>query len=768
MADVKWSAFPSGTTIAGVDIVVGLQGGANVQWTWSQGLTYIASGTATLTNKTFDTAGTGNSFSIAGVAVTANTGTGAVARATSPTFVTPALGTPSSATLTNATGLPIGTGVSGLGTGVATALAVNVGSAGAFVTFNGALGTPASGVATNLTGLPLTTGVTGVLPVANGGTNASSASITAFNNITGYTAAGATGATSTNLVFSTSPTLVTPVLGAATGTSLSVTGALTAYSGTAIPAGGTTGSGIKFSSTSNYGIFFGSGAPTLSAAQGSIYLRSDGTSSTTIYANTDGSTTWAAAGGGGTPGGSSGQVQYNNAGAFGGAAGFTFNGTATLTLGVAATSTGSLVLSNATSGAATLTSDAANTLALRNSTNAQTFNVYNTYTDASNYERAFLGWFSNDFYISTQKSGTGGGRAIVFQTNNTSRWFIEATSGNFLAVSDNTIDIGSSGTNRPRTGYFGTSVVAPAFIGSTSMSAPYITLTQGTITADAPQLNGSVTWNNSGVTFTGWKLNVTDTASASASLLMDLQVGGTSQFKVNKAGVGTLIGVLTSGGIVTTGSSAVAAGGNVFVGASDNTKSILFGTATDVILARDAANTLALRNSTNAQTFNVYNTYTDASNYEVGIFSWSSNVLTIGARKAGTGLQRGIKIEGNTADTLNYGVTNAGSWTFAYNSGFSFVIDGNSGMYTWGTTSSFPALKRDGVGIRARLANDGADTWFKVLRTVVASLPSAATAGAGAMAIVSDATAPVKGTAVTGGGSVQTLVISDGTNWLAG
>lgn len=53
----------------------------------------------------------------------------------------------------------------------------------------------------------------GTLPVSMGGTNATSASITAFNNITGYTASGATGTTSTNLVFSTSPTLVTPILG---------------------------------------------------------------------------------------------------------------------------------------------------------------------------------------------------------------------------------------------------------------------------------------------------------------------------------------------------------------------------------------------------------------------------------------------------------------------------------------------------------------------------------------------------------------------------
>jgi len=103
-----------------------------------------------------------------GTGTSTSTGTGSVVLNTSPTLITPALGTPSSATLTNASGLPIASGVSGLGTGVASFLA-----------------TPTS-------------------------SNLASA-------ISDETGSGA-------LVFGTSPTLTTPTLGVASGTSLALTG----------------------------------------------------------------------------------------------------------------------------------------------------------------------------------------------------------------------------------------------------------------------------------------------------------------------------------------------------------------------------------------------------------------------------------------------------------------------------------------------------------------------------------------------------------------
>jgi len=129
------------------------------------------------------------------------------------------------------------------------------------------------------------------------------------------------------------------------------------------------------------------------------------------------------------------------------------------------------------------------------------------------------------------------------------------------------------------------------------------------------------------------------------------------------------------------------------------TDTITIGDDVDAVLTADAADTLALRNSTTAQQFNVYNTYTDASNYERLEVKWDTNRATIGPDAAGTGTQRELQL---TADAGNPNKTcirlNGPNSNFVFRSG-------NSQAYT--LSGSF--FRPDGLA--ARTLGESATRW---------------------------------------------------------
>jgi hypothetical protein len=195
---------------------------------------------------------------------------------------------------------------------------------------------------------------------------------------------------------------------------------------------------------------------------------------------------------------------------------------------------------------------------------------------------------------------------------------------------------------------------SPPAIGSTTPNTAAFT----TLVLDLSQ-----TWNNAAVAFTGLLANFTNTASAAASLLADFQVGATSQFKIDKTGNVT---VPASAGYTAGLGRWYDNGAGGFVASLSGLDKIrmlpsldyfIFSATTaltwgssgvsgvDLIVARDAADTLAQRRTTNPQTFRIYNTYTSATTFERLNVRWASNELIIDA-KAGSvgGTLRGIKL----------------------------------------------------------------------------------------------------------------------------
>ena len=234
-------------------------------------------------------------------------------------------------------------------------------------------------------------------------------------------------------------------------------------------------------------------------------------------------------------------------------------------------------------------------------------------------------------------AGAPGGSATQVQFNNAGAFGGISTfvyDGSILTTSGRFINSYNATASSPAKAFTGT-----WFTGGTS------TTTKPQVVIE-PAGTTSTAWSTSG---TGLGVNA---ASGFAGNLLDLQVNGTSRFSILSGGTGflSLRGSNQAGGINCGSNNIFSFYGEDF-GAQPVQVNANGGLAigAGTILIRDAGDTLAQRNGTNAQIFRLYNTFTDASNYERGFLRWSSNVFEVGPEAAGTGTARPMRI---TAATL--------------------------------------------------------------------------------------------------------------------
>ena len=362
--------------------------------------------------------------------------------------------------------------------------------------------------------------------------------------------------------------------------------------------------------------------------------------------------------------------------------------------------------------------------------------------------------------------------------------------------------LAGSGNQHSITSSAGTNIVGPlALSGSTgdTLTATYnaaITLNSTTgVNVNGGPITLTQTWTDAAVTYTGLQVNVTDTASNAASLLMDLRVGGVSRLSVNKTGKTTI----PSGSGATTGLqigpnvNLDTNGPSVFtlrIGGSrrfqaDSTcaRADSFGVGvdvTDTLITRDAAGTLAQRNGNAAQESRIYGTYTGPGNYRrLALKMSTAGVAQIVAEGGGSGaVGNRIEIDGlrigkgggdvafNTAlgaFTLNANTTGNSNSAVGYEALRSNTSGGNNtAVGSAALRNNTTGSNNSAVGVNAgRFISDGTNSNAITTNSVYlgGSTKALASGQTNQIVIGHDATGLGSNTAVLGNDSIVTTAL---------